>query len=74
MVPAELVLLKQRRGQVVIAEPAAALPLHGLGDTAGIFAVDYLPEPRNDVRVAVLAELDHDPAAAHLLSHGAGCA
>ena len=69
---AEAVLLQQAGRQAVVAEAAAALPAGGLGDAAGIFAVDDLLQARNDVGVAVLAQLDHDPAAAHLVGDGAG--
>src|ERR1035437_1386498 len=66
------VLLKQRRGQVIIAEPATALPSHRPGDASRILAIDYFLQPRNDVSVAVLAEFDHDPAAAHLVGYRTG--
>ena len=56
----------------VVAEPAAAFPAHGLGDAALVLAVDDLLQARDDVRVAVLAEFDHDPAAAHLVGDCAG--
>ena len=38
----------------------------------GSCAVDDLLQARNDVRVAVLAQFDHDPAAAHLVGDRAG--
>ena len=44
----------------------------GFGDAARVLAVDDLVQPRDDMRMAVLAELDHDPAAAHLVRDGAG--
>ena len=69
---APLVLFQQRRREAVVAEAAAAFPVHGLRDAAGVFAVDDLFQARNDVRVAVLAQLHHDPAAAHLVGHRAG--
>ncbi len=62
----------QRRGQAVVTEAAAALPVHGLGDAAGVLAVDDFLQARDDVGVAVLAQLHHDPAAPHLVCHGAG--
>ena len=70
IVPA--VLFQQRRGEAVVAEAAAALPADGLGDAAGIVAVDHLLQARDDVGVAVLAQLDHDPASPHLVGDGAG--
>ena len=69
---APLVLFQQRRRQAVVAETAAALPVDGLGDAAGVFAVDHLFQPGDDVGVAVLAQLHHDPAAAHFVGHRAG--
>jgi hypothetical protein len=48
------------------------LPIHGLADAALVLAVDDFFQAWNDVGVAVLAQLDHDPAAAHLAGHGAG--
>ena len=63
---------EQRRRQAEVAEAAAALPADCLGDAAGVVAVDDLLEPRDDVRVAVFAQFDHDPAAAHLVGDGAG--
>src|SRR5947209_2085328 len=62
----ELILLKQRRGEVVVAKTAPSLPIHGLCYPTGIFAVDDLLEPRNDESMTVVTEFDHDPAAAHL--------
>jgi hypothetical protein len=41
-------------------------------NAAGVIAVDDFLQAWNDVGVAVLAELDHDPAAAHLVGDGAG--
>src|SRR5579884_3354080 len=64
---AKAVFFEQRRRKPVVAEAAAALPVHRLGDAAGVLAVDDLLEARNDVRVAVLAQFDHNPAAAHLV-------
>ena len=63
---------QQRGGQFVIAKAAAALPARGLRHPAGVLPVDDLLQARNDVRVAVLAQLHHDPAAAHFVSDGAG--
>ena len=48
--------LQQRRRQPVVAETAAALPVACLRDAAVILAVDDLLQPRDDVRVAVLAQ------------------
>jgi hypothetical protein len=66
------VLLEQARRDTVVAEAPAALPPRGGRDAARILAVDDLLQPRNDVRVTVLAQLHHDPAAAHLVGDGAG--
>ena len=59
---------------MVVAETATTFPAYGLGDAAGIFAIDYLLQPRNDVSVAVLAEFDHDPAAMQFVRDSASCA
>jgi hypothetical protein len=69
---APAVLLQQAGGEAVVAEAAAALANSRLADAALVLAVDDLFQARNDVRVAVLAQLDHDPAAAHLVGDGAG--
>ena len=50
---------------------------HQVGDrvlehAARVLAVDDLLQTRDDVRVTVLAELDHDPTPAHLVRDGAG--
>ncbi|EGQ64137.1 hypothetical protein GGI1_23706, partial [Acidithiobacillus sp. GGI-221] len=49
-----LSFFQQRGSQVVVAEAAATLPVHGLGNAAGVLAVDHLLQARNDVGVAVL--------------------
>ena len=59
------VLFEQRRCETVVSEPSAALPAHGLGDAAGP-APSITFQPRNDMRVTMLAQLDHDPAPPHL--------
>jgi hypothetical protein len=41
-------------------------------DTTVIRTVNDFLKPRNDVRMAVLAEFNHDPSAAHLMSYGTG--
>ena len=69
---APAVLLQQAGGEAIIAEAAAAFPIHGLADATLVVAVDDLFQARNDVRVAVLTQLDHDPAAAHFVGDGAG--
>jgi hypothetical protein len=50
-----------------ITKPAAAPPIHGGRDAARVRAVNHFLQTRNDVRVAMLAEFDHQPAAAHLM-------
>jgi len=56
---------------MVVAE-SAALPVDGFGNAAFIFSVDDLLHARNDVRVAVIAKLNHDPATTYLLGDCAG--
>ncbi len=57
---------------MIVAEAAAAFPADGLRDAAGIFAVDHFLQARNDMGVAVLAQLHHDPAATHLVGDCTG--
>ena len=66
------VLLQERRGEAVVAEASAALPVDRFGDAPFIFAVDDFFEPGDYVGVAVLAEFDHDPTSAHLMGDSAG--
>src|SRR6516225_4568311 len=69
----EFVPLQHRRCQPPIAESPAALPAHRIGDATSILSVDYLLQTRDDVRLAMIAKLDHDPAAAHLVGDCASC-
>jgi hypothetical protein len=69
---APLVFFEQRRRQPVITKAAAALPVDGLRNAARVCAVNYFFQARNDVRVTVFAEFDHDPAAAHFMGNCAG--
>ncbi len=48
------------------------MPTDGLADSALVGAVDDLLQARDDVRMAVFAQLDHDPAPAHLVRDSAG--
>src|ERR1035441_2861033 len=50
-----------------VTETTAAFPSGRFRHTAWIFAVDDLLQARDDVRVAVLTEFNHNPTAAHLL-------
>lgn len=68
------VFLQERGGEVVVAKAAAALPVNGFGNAAGVFAIDDFLESGDDVGVAVVAEFDHDPAAVHFVGHGSGSA
>src|SRR4051812_47001113 len=70
---AEGVLLQERRGERVVTEASAALPAHALCNAAEIGAVDELRETGDDVGVAVVPDLHHDPATTHLVSDGTGC-
>ena len=69
---APLVLFQQGWRQAVVTESAAPFPVDGLCDAAGILAVDDFFQAGDDVGVAVLAQLHHDPAAAHLVGDSAG--
>jgi hypothetical protein len=61
--------VKNGRTQAGEAKAAAALPAHRLADAARL-ARDDLLQPGQAVRGGVLAHLDADPAAAHLVRHG----
>ena len=67
---APLVLGEQGGREFVVTKTAAASPADCLGDAAGVCTVDDLAKTRNTMRVAVLAEFDADPAAAHFVSNG----
>jgi len=64
-------LHEHRLPQPVEAKAAAALPVHLAGDTAPL-AFHHLPQTGRAVRYGVLANLDADVAAAHLVGHGGG--
>ena len=53
------------------AEAAAAVPAHRLGNAA-LLAFDDFRQPRQAVGFRVIAHLDADPAAAHLVGDGRG--
>ena len=65
---------KERFGKVIIFKPATAFPINGFWYTALVSAVNDFFHSRNDMRVAVLAKLAHDPTATHFMGYGAGCA
>ena len=69
---AEAIFFQQRRREAVIPEPAAALPIDCLCDATLVFAVDDLLEARDDMGMAMLAQLHHDPAPAHLVGNRPG--
>ncbi|MBT9137293.1 MAG: hypothetical protein DDT34_02381 [Firmicutes bacterium] len=64
---APTVVHDQAGSELVVTKAAATAPVHRLAD-----AVDDLLQARDDVGVAVLAQLHHDPAAAHLVGDCAG--
>ncbi len=69
-----LVFFQKRRREAIVAETAPAFPVDRLGNAARIFAVNDFFQTRNDMRVAMLTQLYHDPAAAHLVGDCPGCA
>ena len=69
---APFVGFEKRRRKAIKAKPAAAFPAGGLGHAALVGSVDDLCEARDDVGDGVVAQLDHDPAAAHFVSDRAG--
>src|SRR5262249_39088438 len=66
------VALQQRSCEAVVPEASPALPADGLGYAAVVLTGDPPLEAGNDVRVAGLAELHHDPAPAHFMRNRAG--
>ena len=65
---------REKRRKLKEAEAAAALPVHGLADTA-LFTVHHLLQARQAVGDGVFAHLDADPATTHFVRHrrcGAG--
>ena len=51
------------------------MPVDGLGNAAGVGAVDDFFQAGNNVGMAVVAQFDHDPAATHFVgdcASGAG--
>src|SRR6266704_3844035 len=69
---APLVLFQEGRSQPVVTETATAFPAHGFCDTARVLAINHLLESRDYVRVAMLAQLHHDPPPPHLVSDRTG--
>jgi hypothetical protein len=57
-------VIAESRRRLASSRPAVMPPC--------VLAVDDLLQARNDVRMAMLAQLHHDPAAAHFVGHGAG--
>lgn len=49
-------------------------PIHSFRDSTRVVAVDHLLEARSDVCFAMLAKLDHNPAAVHLVGDCASSA
>ena len=60
------VLVQDRLAKLVVAEPAAAIPLDRLGDSA-LLAVHDLLQPDCTMRLGVVAHLDADPPPPHLV-------
>ena len=68
---APAVIDDQARRELVVAEATAALPIHSFGNAAFVCASDYLLQARNNMRMTVLAQFDHDPATAHFVGDSA---
>lgn len=66
-----MVFFEEGGGEVVVAEATAALPIYGLGNAAGVLAVNDFLQAGDDVGVAVIAKFDHDPATVHFVGDGA---
>ncbi len=57
---------------MVVPKAAAALPSNAFRDAAFVFAIDDFLQTWDDVRMAMLTEFNHDPAAAHFVGDCAG--
>src|SRR3569833_2957138 len=68
----ETILLHQRGCEAIVPITAAALPIEGRRNAAGICTVDDLVQSGHYVGGAVLAELGHDPPSPHFVGHSAG--
>lgn len=68
------VFVDQGRSQFVKAVTAAALPILGLSDAAGILAGDHLVQPDFTVCVGVVAHFNTDIPPPHLVGDGGGSA
>ena len=69
-----LVFFQQRGRQSKVAEPTAALPAYSFRNTALVYVINDLLQTWDDMRVAMFAQFDHDPASTHFVRHCAGSA
>src|SRR5208282_1986537 len=56
------VLFEQRRRKMKILKSATATPRQEFRHPSGVISVDHLVQAWNDMRVAMLSELDHNPS------------
>jgi hypothetical protein len=63
------VFFQQGRRQPEVTKSPSPFPANSLCDPTCISAINDLLQAWNDMRMAMLAQLDHDPASAHLMGH-----
>src|SRR4030042_4494924 len=63
----KLVLFEKRRTKPVVPKPSAPFPADGFRNSALVCSVNNLLHARDNVRVTVFAQFNHDPSSAHLM-------
>ena len=71
---AEGIFIDEGWRQFIEAVAASALPAARFGDAAGVFSSDDFVQADFAVGIGVIAHLDADPSASHLLRHSGGSA
>src|SRR5215813_15252552 len=66
------IFIQQRWCKHEVTEPSSTLPSDSLCHSTLINCIDDSPQTWNDVRVAMLSQLDHNPAATHFMGYRAG--
>src|SRR3989338_678963 len=61
------VFLKKRGRELVITEPAAAFPTNFFSNASLVFAINYFFESRNNMRMAMFSQLNHNPSTSHFM-------
>src|SRR4030042_1153130 len=68
------VLFEKRRTKPVVPKPSSTLPANGFRDSALVRTINNLLHTRDNVRVAVFAQLHTDPPSPHLMPYRTCCA